>query len=86
MYRDYCIDYFVPLYKCQRAKGVDASILFYYLLFNLAPFAGYYCCDLREAWEHCHYEDYMLRMKEYEREKRLLKRKLRKEMLAAVGE
>lgn len=48
------------------------------------PIAGHFCSDLLHTHEKCEYEDHLMRMKEYEREKRLLKRKLRKEQAAGI--
>uniref|UniRef100_A0A7E4VV81 NADH dehydrogenase [ubiquinone] 1 beta subcomplex subunit 7 n=1 Tax=Panagrellus redivivus TaxID=6233 RepID=A0A7E4VV81_PANRE len=62
--RDYCAHLLIPLIKCQG---------------NNAPFAGHMCHEERHAWDKCEYEDYIGRIKEYEREKRLLQRKVRKE-------
>uniref|UniRef100_A0AC34QL67 NADH dehydrogenase [ubiquinone] 1 beta subcomplex subunit 7 n=1 Tax=Panagrolaimus sp. JU765 TaxID=591449 RepID=A0AC34QL67_9BILA len=62
--RDYCAHKLIPLIKCQTMY---------------APAAGHMCDDKRHAWDQCEYEDYIMRMKEYEREKRLLIRKKKKE-------
>ena len=35
---------------------------------------GYRCSGIRHEAAHCHNEDYIIRMKEYERERRLRKR------------
>ncbi|VDM63883.1 unnamed protein product [Angiostrongylus costaricensis] len=67
--RDYCAHLLIPYIKCQRAH---------------APFAGYFCDDKRAAWDKCEYEDYIMRIKEFERERRLLMRKKRKEAMAAA--
>ncbi|KAH7698567.1 NADH dehydrogenase 1 beta subcomplex subunit 7 [Aphelenchoides avenae] len=69
--RDYCAHLLVPFLRCQRAS---------------APFAGHMCADIRHKYDQCEYQDYLIRMKEYEREKRLLKRKLRKEQAAGISE
>uniref|UniRef100_A0AC34FRK6 NADH dehydrogenase [ubiquinone] 1 beta subcomplex subunit 7 n=1 Tax=Panagrolaimus sp. ES5 TaxID=591445 RepID=A0AC34FRK6_9BILA len=66
--RDYCAHLLIPLIKCQT---------------NYAPAAGHMCVDERHAWDKCEYEDYIGRIKEYEREKRLLMRKKRKEAIGA---
>ncbi|KAK5979239.1 NADH dehydrogenase ubiquinone 1 beta subcomplex subunit 7 [Trichostrongylus colubriformis] len=67
--RDYCAHHLIELMKCQRAN---------------APFAGHMCDDKRNAWDKCEYEDYLMRIKEFERERRLLMRKQRKEAMAAA--
>uniref|UniRef100_A0A914Y305 NADH dehydrogenase [ubiquinone] 1 beta subcomplex subunit 7 n=1 Tax=Panagrolaimus superbus TaxID=310955 RepID=A0A914Y305_9BILA len=66
--RDYCAHLLIPLIKCQS---------------NYVPAAGHMCVDERHAWDKCEYEDYIGRIKEYEREKRLLLRKKRKEAIGA---
>ncbi|VDL76728.1 unnamed protein product [Nippostrongylus brasiliensis] len=66
--RDYCAHLLIPLLKCQRAN---------------APFAGHLCDTERAAWDKCEYDDYIMRIKEFERERRLLMRKQRKEASAA---
>ncbi|WKY00514.1 hypothetical protein Q1695_014951 [Nippostrongylus brasiliensis] len=48
-----------------------------------APFAGHLCDTERAAWDKCEYDDYIMRIKEFERERRLLMRKQRKEASAA---
>ncbi|RCN31719.1 NADH-ubiquinone oxidoreductase B18 subunit [Ancylostoma caninum] len=58
--RDYCAHLLIPLIKCQRAN---------------APFAGHLCDSERSAWDKCEYDDYIMRIKEFERERRLLMRK-----------
>ncbi|KHJ94770.1 NADH-ubiquinone oxidoreductase B18 subunit [Oesophagostomum dentatum] len=67
--RDYCAHLLIPLMKCQRDN---------------APFAGHMCDTERNAWDKCEYEDYIMRIKEFERERRLLMRKQRKEAMAAA--
>ncbi|CAJ0572258.1 unnamed protein product, partial [Mesorhabditis spiculigera] len=62
--RDYCAHHLIDLMKCQTKN---------------APFAGHACDDQRGAWDKCEYEDHLMRIKEYERERRLLHRKQRKE-------
>uniref|UniRef100_A0A1I8ETT0 NADH dehydrogenase [ubiquinone] 1 beta subcomplex subunit 7 n=1 Tax=Wuchereria bancrofti TaxID=6293 RepID=A0A1I8ETT0_WUCBA len=61
--RDYCAHLLINLKKCQR---------------QYAPFSHYYCTDDYHGWQNCEYEDHILRMKEFERERRLLKRASRK--------
>jgi len=58
-YRDYCAHYFISYMKCKRDAG---------------PFGFYSCDHEKHDWEHCQYEDFVMRMKEYERERRLLQR------------
>ena len=48
-----------------------------------APFAGHACAAARHTYEQCEYEDYLIRIKEYERERRLLQRMRRKQKKAA---
>ncbi|XGW21749.1 hypothetical protein V3C99_004594, partial [Haemonchus contortus] len=67
--RDYCAHLLIDLMKCQRAN---------------APFAGHMCDGERGAWDKCEYDDYIMRIKEFERERRLLMRKQRKEAMAAA--
>uniref|UniRef100_A0A183CDP6 NADH dehydrogenase [ubiquinone] 1 beta subcomplex subunit 7 n=1 Tax=Globodera pallida TaxID=36090 RepID=A0A183CDP6_GLOPA len=62
--RDYCAHKAVAWRKC---------------CWNKAPFASHYCHGARHAYALCQYDDYLQRMKEFEREKRLLQRKFRKE-------
>uniref|UniRef100_A0A914I9Y8 NADH dehydrogenase [ubiquinone] 1 beta subcomplex subunit 7 n=1 Tax=Globodera rostochiensis TaxID=31243 RepID=A0A914I9Y8_GLORO len=62
--RDYCAHKAVAWRKCCWDK---------------APFATHYCHGARHAYALCQYDDYLQRMKEFEREKRLLQRKFRKE-------
>merc|ERR1712243_475441 len=57
--RDYCAHYYISYMKCRRDAG---------------PW-GFNACDHeKHEWEHCQYEDFVMRMKEYERERRLLQR------------
>ncbi|KAF7639801.1 hypothetical protein Mgra_00000721 [Meloidogyne graminicola] len=65
--RDYCAHLAIPYMKCQN---------------DHRPFAAHHCNGVYHNWAHCEHEDHMIRIKEYERERRLLKRKLRKERLA----
>uniref|UniRef100_A0AA85K0S5 NADH dehydrogenase [ubiquinone] 1 beta subcomplex subunit 7 n=1 Tax=Trichobilharzia regenti TaxID=157069 RepID=A0AA85K0S5_TRIRE len=57
--RDYCAHILVAFRKCQREHVVPA----------------FYCSDLRHMYLNCHEEDRLLRMKEYERERRLLQKR-----------
>uniref|UniRef100_A0AC35U4M0 NADH dehydrogenase [ubiquinone] 1 beta subcomplex subunit 7 n=1 Tax=Rhabditophanes sp. KR3021 TaxID=114890 RepID=A0AC35U4M0_9BILA len=65
--RDYCAHLLIPFMKCQKQN---------------MPFAGHACDGERHQWDRCEYDDYLMRIKEFEREKRLLQRKARKEALA----
>lgn len=60
--RDYCAHHLIDFYKCRREK-----------------FPWVHGCkhDLH-VWNECQFEDYVLRMKEYERERRLKERAKRK--------
>jgi len=66
--RDYCAHLLIDFKKCQR---------------KYAPFAGHACAAIRHTYDQCEYEDFLMRVKEYERERRLLMRKRRKEKAAA---
>ncbi|CAI4230134.1 unnamed protein product [Auanema sp. JU1783] len=65
--RDYCAHLLIPLMKCQAQN---------------APFAGHACDSERTAWDLCEYDDHIMRIKEFERERRLLQRMARKEAQA----
>ncbi|XP_069127312.1 NADH dehydrogenase [ubiquinone] 1 beta subcomplex subunit 7-like [Argopecten irradians] len=69
-YRDYCAHYYVDMLKCFRKN---------------MPF-GYRCKHEKHHWEHCEYEEMVGRMKEYEREKRLLQRAAKKKLMAPMSE
>lgn len=60
-FRDYCVDKLLKYQSC-RADSF--------------PFV-YKCAHERHEYMNCEYEDYVLRMKEFEREKRLLYRQKR---------
>ncbi|KAK3089507.1 hypothetical protein FSP39_004161 [Pinctada imbricata] len=62
-YRDYCVGHYIEMKKC---------------LADNIPFINR-CSDLRHEYSLCQYEDQVKRMKEYEREKRILLRNSRKE-------
>ncbi|CAL8143088.1 unnamed protein product [Orchesella dallaii] len=62
-FRDFCAHHYINFEKCKKDK------------FPLL----YRCHPEKHNLEHCQYEDYLIRMKEYERERRLLHRKQRKE-------
>ncbi|XP_065511121.1 NADH dehydrogenase [ubiquinone] 1 beta subcomplex subunit 7 [Caloenas nicobarica] len=71
--RDYCGHHLLRLLRCHR----DAFPV---------PWA---CHQLRHRWDSCQHHDYVMRMKEFERERRLLQRQKRlrqREAAAATGE
>ncbi|XP_068607403.1 NADH dehydrogenase [ubiquinone] 1 beta subcomplex subunit 7 [Brachionichthys hirsutus] len=59
--RDYCAQYLLKFMKCKRD--------------NWPNFLA--CKPERHSWDYCEHKDYVMRMKEYERERRLQKRKKR---------
>ncbi|XP_016115517.1 NADH dehydrogenase [ubiquinone] 1 beta subcomplex subunit 7-like [Sinocyclocheilus rhinocerous] len=65
--RDYCSHYLLKLLKCKRD--------------NFPNFLA--CKHERHDWDYCEHQDYVMRMKEYERERRLNLRKKRFEANAA---
>uniref|UniRef100_A0A2C9KSY4 NADH dehydrogenase [ubiquinone] 1 beta subcomplex subunit 7 n=1 Tax=Biomphalaria glabrata TaxID=6526 RepID=A0A2C9KSY4_BIOGL len=72
--RDYCVDYFLELIKCRQQHF---------------PNTHAQCSHQFHAWEQCEKEDEVLRLKEYEREKRLKERSKRiacKESLETLAE
>uniref|UniRef100_A0A915CWB0 NADH dehydrogenase [ubiquinone] 1 beta subcomplex subunit 7 n=1 Tax=Ditylenchus dipsaci TaxID=166011 RepID=A0A915CWB0_9BILA len=68
--RDYCAHKLIKWMQCMKENN---------------PVANYYCDHDKHDYYKCNYEDYIMRMKEYEREKRLLARKVRKEKAAAAS-
>ncbi|XP_017375764.1 NADH dehydrogenase [ubiquinone] 1 beta subcomplex subunit 7 [Cebus imitator] len=66
--RDYCAHYLIRLLKCKRDNFPNILA----------------CKHERHDWEYCEHQDYVMRMKEYERERRLLLRKQRREKKAAA--
>lgn len=65
--RDYCAHHLIRLLKCKRDS-----------------FPNFLACRHEQhAWDHCEHLDYVQRMKEYERERRLLLRKKRREQREA---
>lgn len=65
--RDYCAHHLIRLLKCKRDS-----------------FPNFLACKHEQHdWDHCEHLDYVMRMKEYERERRLLQRKNRREQRAA---
>ncbi|XP_046555114.1 NADH dehydrogenase [ubiquinone] 1 beta subcomplex subunit 7-like [Haliotis rubra] len=69
--RDYCVDDFMAFMKCR-----DSNF----------PFVLSKCSHERHVYEECEYQDFVLRMKEYEREKRLLERQKRIQQKDAAEE
>ncbi|XP_051993901.1 NADH dehydrogenase [ubiquinone] 1 beta subcomplex subunit 7-like [Xyrauchen texanus] len=65
--RDYCAHHLLKLMKCKRD--------------NFPNFVA--CKHERHDWDYCQHQDYVMRMKEYERERRLNLRKKRLEAQAA---
>ncbi|XP_063060506.1 NADH dehydrogenase [ubiquinone] 1 beta subcomplex subunit 7 [Engraulis encrasicolus] len=65
--RDYCAHHLLKLMKCKRD--------------NWPNFLA--CKHERHDWDYCQHEDYVMRMKEYERERRLRLRQKRIEAQAA---
>lgn len=57
--RDFCAHILVKFYKCREQH---------------APLTSYMCGHIKHEYEACEYQDYILRMKEYERERRLMLR------------
>ncbi|XP_048473797.1 NADH dehydrogenase [ubiquinone] 1 beta subcomplex subunit 7 [Rhincodon typus] len=57
--RDYCAHYLIKYLKCKRDMWPNFLE----------------CKHERHDWDYCEHEDYVMRMKEYERERRLLMRK-----------
>ncbi|XP_008315468.1 NADH dehydrogenase [ubiquinone] 1 beta subcomplex subunit 7 [Cynoglossus semilaevis] len=65
--RDYCAHYLIIFMKCRRDHWPNISA----------------CAHQKHDWEYCEHKDYVMRMKEYERERRLRVRKKRIEAEAA---
>uniref|UniRef100_G1KTG7 NADH dehydrogenase [ubiquinone] 1 beta subcomplex subunit 7 n=1 Tax=Anolis carolinensis TaxID=28377 RepID=G1KTG7_ANOCA len=59
--RDYCAHYLITLMKCKRDNFPNI----------------FACAHERHDWDYCEHQDYVMRMKEFERERRLLTRKKR---------
>ncbi|NXP74726.1 NDUB7 dehydrogenase, partial [Ramphastos sulfuratus] len=59
--RDFCAHHLLRLLRCRR----DAFPL------------PWLCHELRHHWDSCQHHDYVMRMKEFERERRLLQRQKR---------
>ncbi|KAK6468762.1 NADH dehydrogenase [Huso huso] len=66
--RDYCAHHLLKLMKCKRD--------------NWPNFLA--CKHERHDWDYCEHQDYVMRMKEFERERRLLMRKKRIEEAQAA--
>ncbi|KAL4665232.1 hypothetical protein H8957_012802 [Semnopithecus entellus] len=65
--RDYCAHYLIRLLKCKRDS-----------------FPNFLACKQEwHDWHYCEHHDYVMRMKEFERERRLLQRKKRRDKKAA---
>jgi len=64
--RDYCAHKYVELFGCIRDNNMFDKLI-----------RGK-CAPIKHAWELCEHEDYVLRMKEYERERRLRERQKRR--------
>ncbi|CAK9831897.1 NADH dehydrogenase [ubiquinone] 1 beta subcomplex subunit 7 [Anthophora retusa] len=67
--RDYCVNFLIDLLACQRKKF---------------PYTQNCRTELHK-FDQCQYDDFVLRMKEYERERRLLAREYRKERAAKAA-
>ncbi|XP_043663843.1 NADH dehydrogenase [ubiquinone] 1 beta subcomplex subunit 7 [Vespula pensylvanica] len=67
-FRDYCAHKFLELEDCRK---------YHFPMMNK-------CDHQNHAYQQCQYEDYVLRMKEFERERRLLERQKRKQQAAAA--
>ncbi|XP_058513779.1 NADH dehydrogenase [ubiquinone] 1 beta subcomplex subunit 7 [Ochotona princeps] len=66
--RDYCAHYLIRLLKCKRDS-----------------FPNFLACKHEQHdWDYCEHLDYVKRMKEFERERRLLQRKKRREQREAA--
>ncbi|XP_059191782.1 NADH dehydrogenase [ubiquinone] 1 beta subcomplex subunit 7 [Centropristis striata] len=65
--RDYCAQYLLKFLKCKRDNWPNILA----------------CKHERHDWDYCEHVDYVMRMKEYERERRL---QLRKKRVAAKAE
>ncbi|XP_072023263.1 NADH dehydrogenase [ubiquinone] 1 beta subcomplex subunit 7-like [Amphiura filiformis] len=68
--RDFCAHFLIDFYKCRQAEFPNLSA----------------CMGKKHDYDQCEYQDYVMRMKEYEREKRLLQRSKRKRLKAAREE
>ncbi|KAK2093516.1 NADH dehydrogenase 1 beta subcomplex subunit 7 ndufb7 [Saguinus oedipus] len=68
--RDHCAHYLIRLLKCKRDNFPN-------ILASKHE---------RHEWEYCKHRDYVMRMKEFELERRMLLRKQRREKKAAAAE
>ncbi|XP_075043600.1 NADH dehydrogenase [ubiquinone] 1 beta subcomplex subunit 7 [Mixophyes fleayi] len=66
--RDYCAHHLMKFMKCKRDMWPNI----------------FACKHERHEWDYCEHEDYVLRMKQYERERRLLMRKTQKQTTEAA--
>lgn len=64
--RDYCAHFLIDYYKCRQTAFPSM----------------WHCNAKKHDYDNCEYQDYIMRMKEYEREKRLLQRAKRKRIKA----
>ncbi|XP_065521044.1 NADH dehydrogenase [ubiquinone] 1 beta subcomplex subunit 7 isoform X2 [Lathamus discolor] len=62
--RDFCAHHLVKLLRCKRDAFPEP----------------WRCRDLQHHWEACQHRDYVMRMKEFERERRLLQRQKRRQL------
>lgn len=68
--RDFCAHHLLRLMRCRRDAFPSL----------------WQCHHLRHRWDRCQHDDYVMRMKEFERERRLLQRQRRiREREAAVA-
>ncbi|GFO18907.1 NADP dehydrogenase [ubiquinone] 1 beta subcomplex subunit 7 [Plakobranchus ocellatus] len=70
--RDYCVDYYMKFLECRQQHF---------------PRVWTHCHHQIHDWEHCQIEDTVLRVKEWERERRLkerAKRKAKQESMEAM--
>jgi len=68
--RDYCAHRLIDLFKCRKEKFPWVVA----------------CKHQRHVYEECQYNDWVMRMKEFEREKRLLERAKRKRIAEGGGD
>ncbi|XP_034263314.1 NADH dehydrogenase [ubiquinone] 1 beta subcomplex subunit 7 isoform X1 [Pantherophis guttatus] len=68
-FRDYCAHHYITWMKCRR---------------DTYPFSINGCKHQEHEWKYCEHLDYVMRMKEFERERRLLARKKRIEEQANI--
>jgi NADH dehydrogenase (ubiquinone) 1 beta subcomplex subunit 7 len=80
--RDYCAHTLIEYKKCQSVVCPHAHAA--YPFQQYAPFASWACQDARHGYDSCEAQDFLLRLKEYERERRLLLRHARKIAAGAI--